>query len=391
MTSPADRSNANAEIGGLYIHVPFCIKKCFYCDFFSVTDMSLRSRYVAALLDELKWAATAYAGMRFDTLYLGGGTPSVLETDALGRIVASAFSAFTVLPGAEVTVEVNPATADRDSLRRYRTAGVNRINIGVQSFQNQNLAFLGRIHSAADAVKTLEWAQTAGFENIGIDLIYGIPGQTEATWRQDLDRAAAHRPEHLSCYTLTYEKGTPLTGELSRGTVIPATDEQVAQLYLTTVEVLAQKGYEQYETSNFARSAAHRSRHNGKYWSFAPYLGLGPSSHSFLPPERLWNKADLAAYLADVEQGRRPVAGRESLTRDQLMIEAVYLGLRLIDGIDVAGFESRFKVKFESLFNRPLTVFADQGLLETSGWRCRLTPRGMLLLDTIASSFVDEF
>lgn len=380
----------NAERGGIYIHVPFCRSKCLYCDFYSVSDVTLQPRYLAALLDEMELAAGVYTGMEFDTLYIGGGTPSVLGADTIAGIIAKAQRTFTILPGTEVTIEINPGTVDFDTLRHYRASGVNRVNIGVQSFQERNLKFLGRIHTAVEAENAVVWSRKAGFENIGIDLIYGLPSQTADAWEQDLARAALHHPDHLSCYTLTYEPGTPLATDLANGKFTPSDEERVAQLYATTVEVLQRSGYEQYEISNFARAVAYRSRHNCKYWSFAPYLGLGPSSHSFIPPERLWNKADLSAYLEELEQGCRPVAGQETLSRNQLMIETVYLGLRLTEGIDIAGFERRFGVNFETLFDRPLTSLAPQGMLEITTGRCRLSPRGMLLLDTIATSFIDQ-
>ena len=381
----------NTDGGGIYIHVPFCLRKCRYCNFYSVSDLSLQPRYLEALFNEMKLAADDHAGMEFDTLYIGGGTPSVLDDDCLADIIASAHTMFAIQPGAEVTIEVNPGTVDRDTFRSYRSFGVNRVNIGVQSFQEHNLKFLERIHTTEEAENALAWARNAGFENIGFDLICGIPGQTVEYWKQDLERAAVHhQPDHLSCYTLSYEHGTPLGRDLAKGRLTPADEDLVAQLYLTTVEVLQRCGYEQYETSNFARNLAFRSRHNCKYWYFAPYLGLGPSSHSFLPPERSWNTADLSAYLEDLEHTRRPVAGREALSREQLMIEAVYLGLRLCDGIDIAGFERRFGVKFETQFERPLSVYAPAGMLEVINGRCRLNPRGMLLLDSIASSFIDR-
>jgi oxygen-independent coproporphyrinogen-3 oxidase len=345
---------------------------------------------MAALLNEMELAAGDHNGMQIDTLYIGGGTPSVLAADALADIIASAHHTFTILPGTEITIEINPGTVDLDVLHRYRASGVNRINIGVQSFQGRNLTFLGRIHTAAEAENTLVWSRKAGFENIGIDLIYGLPGQTVDKWKQDLTRAAVHVPEHLSCYTLTYEQGTPLAIDLAHGKFTPSDEKRVAQLYLTTVDFLERSGFEQYETSNFARSVAYRSRHNSKYWYFAPYLGFGPSSHSFIPPERFWNKSDLSFYCRNLERGCRPVAGRETLSREQMMIEAVYLGLRLTDGVDIAGFERRFGVKFETQFDKPLTVFAPQGMLEITKGRCRLSPRGMLLLDSIAASFIDQ-
>jgi oxygen-independent coproporphyrinogen-3 oxidase len=390
--STLDSLSDKSDYGGIYIHVPFCCRKCRYCDFYSITDLSLQSRFLEALLEEMGLAAaTTYCNrLEFDTLYMGGGTPSVLTRKALERIITSAYHRFTFAPDSEVTIEINPGTLGIDDLRHYRDIGINRINIGVQSFQENNLSFLGRSHTAVEANETLVEARKIGIENIGIDLIYGLPEQTEEDWKVDLDRAVAYDPEHLSCYTLTYEQGTAMTADMERGKFSPATPEHVAQLYLITIEKLKRHGYEQYEVSNFARSIALRSRHNCKYWKFKPYLGLGPSAHSFFFPERIWNKADLNAYLVDIENGRRPLGGQETLTREQLMIETVYLGLRISEGLDMASFERRFGADFETQFNKPLSAYTQKGLLEINNGRCRLNPRGMLLLDSIASAFIDQ-
>ncbi|MGA9479815.1 MAG: coproporphyrinogen-III oxidase family protein, partial [Desulfobacterales bacterium] len=289
----------------------------------------------------------------------------------------------------EVTVEVNPGTVDLDSLQRLRQAGANRLNVGVQSFRARNLAFLGRIHSAIEAERVLAWSHAAGFDNIGIDLIYGIPGQTLDSWKIDLVRALDCNLSHLSCYSLTFEPGTPLEVDLRRGKFTAADEDRVVELYLQALEVLGRGGFEQYETANFARSRGRRSRHNCKYWSFSPYLGLGPSAHSFIEPERFWNCADVDRYIRQLDNGRRPIEESETLTREELMIEAVYLGLRLSDGIDMSAFNDRFGIGFMEHFGAKSAAFELAGLLTTTDGHCRLTPRGMLLLDTIAAAFID--
>ncbi|MFZ0611453.1 MAG: radical SAM family heme chaperone HemW [Desulfobacterales bacterium] len=379
-----------AAAAGLYIHVPFCRKKCRYCDFYSVENFGLQVGYLKALRQEMRLAAAAHPALGFDTLYLGGGTPTVLGAGGVEEIIAAARQAFSLLADTEVTVEVNPGTIDRDSLKRLRQAGVNRLNIGIQSFTDRHLAFLGRIHSAADAGRALAWAHAAGFDNIGIDLIYGLPGQTPADWRLDLLQALDGDLAHLSCYSLTYEAGTPLEMALKSGKFAPAGEDRVAGMYLQALDILAQGGLAQYETANFARSRAHHSRHNLKYWSFLPYLGLGPSAHSFMAPERFWNHADIDLYIRKLGQGRRPIAESERLTREKSMIEAVYLGLRLTDGIDLSAFQERFKTGFMELFGERAAVFDQKGWLTTTAGRCRLTPRGMLLLDAIAAAFIEH-
>jgi oxygen-independent coproporphyrinogen-3 oxidase len=378
-----------AATAGLYIHIPFCRKKCRYCDFYSVTDPSLQSGYLKALQQEMRLAAASHPALSFDTLYLGGGTPSALGIGAVEEIINAARRAFSFLPDTEVTVEVNPGTVDLDSLQRLRQAGANRLNVGVQSFRARNLAFLGRIHSAIEAERVLAWSHAAGFDNIGIDLIYGIPGQTPDSWKIDLVRALDGDLSHLSCYSLTFEPGTPLEVDLRRGKFTAADEDRVAELYLQALEVLGRGGFEQYEIANFARSRGRRSRHNCKYWSFSPYLGLGPSAHSFIEPERFWNCADVDRYFRQLDNGRRPIEESETLTREELMIEAVYLGLRLSDGIDMSAFNDRFGIGFMEHFGTKSAAFELEGLLTITAGHCRLTPRGMLLLDTIAAAFVD--
>ncbi len=235
----------------------------------------------------------------FDSLYIGGGTPSVFDADNIGRIIEAAHRSFNILKDAEITIEVNPETITPEKLKSLRRTGVNRINIGIQSFNPENLNFLGRLHSRSDAGFSGQWAREAGFENIGFDLIYGIPGQTKKAWITDLERALRFEPEHLSCYMLTCEPGTPLDASRQKGRFHPLNDDKISNLFMSTIEYLAARGYAQYEVSNFARidsdSTAkpgfeqNRSRHNRKYWLFAPYLGLGPASHSFKEPERSWN------------------------------------------------------------------------------------------------------
>jgi oxygen-independent coproporphyrinogen-3 oxidase len=374
---------------GLYIHIPFCRQKCRYCDFYSVTDPSLQPGFLKGLQQEMRLAAASQPALNFDTLYLGGGTPSALGIGAVEEIITAARRIFPFLPDTEVTVEINPGTVDFDSLQRLRQAGANRLNVGVQSFRDRNLAFLGRIHSAIEAERVLAWSRAAGFDNIGIDLIYGIPGQTPDTWKIDLLRALDCDLSHLSCYNLTFEPGTALEGDLRRGKFLAVDEDRVAELYLQTLEMLGRGGFEQYETANFARSRSRRSRHNCKYWSFSPYLGLGPSAHSFLESKRSWNCANVDRYIRQLDSGRLPIEDSETLTREMKMTEAVYLGLRLIDGIDMSAFYDRFGIGFMECFGGKSAALEQKGLLTATNGHCRLTPRGMLLLDAIAAALID--
>lgn len=378
---------------GLYIHIPFCVQKCFYCDFYSITDFAQTSSFLAALNREMELAA--HTDLVFDTLYIGGGTPSALEPEAIERIIAAAGTSFDIRSGAEITIEVNPGTVILEDLRRYRQSGVNRLNIGVQSFCDDNLKMLGRIHSPSEALKAIDWARQVGFENIGLDLIYGLPEQDESMWQADLDRAIQLTPEHLSCYQLTRESGTPLDNEVRAGRIRLPAAEHLAKLFKTTIDYLTDHGYHHYEISNFARRSDRngrrwRSKHNQKYWSFAPYIGLGPSAHSYLEPVRHWNHRNVERYMRDIQQGKLPIAQTEALTREQMIMEAIYLGLRTVEGIDTGEFERRFAVDFLKTFQQTIADFEKDGRLEVIDDHCRLTSEGMVLLDGIAAEFTGQ-
>ena len=377
------------EPAGLYIHIPFCIRKCPYCDFYSVTNDSLRQAFYEALLREMEMTA-ADISLCFDSLYIGGGTPSVFEAEEIGRIIANAHKFFHIFPDTEITLEVNPGTVTPEKLRAYRDAGVNRLNIGVQSFQDENLKFLGRIHSSQEAYHAILWAKKAGFENIGLDFIYGIPGQTRQSWISDLQQAVDLKPAHLSSYMLTYEKGTPLEKKCREGLLIPLRDAAVADMFLVTVEFAERHGYAQYEISNFARSDSQRSRHNRKYWSDAAYLGFGPSAHSFIPPLRRRNHRSVEKYIQDIRAGCLPVEEKEILSKEQSIIESLYLGLRKCEGIDIDSFNQKFSADFNEMFGKVILSLTEKELILTDKKYCRLTRRGMLFSDSIAAMFIAQ-
>lgn len=390
---------ATTADAGLYIHVPFCVKKCTYCDFYSVTDLSDVDVFVEAVVHEMQ-LLVGEPPLVFDTLYLGGGTPSVLPPDQIGHLVERARYHFNFRDDVEITIEVNPGTANLSHLRAYRQIGINRINIGVQSFSADTLRFLGRIHTADEAAAAIPAARRAGFANLGVDLIYGIPAQTPEAWQKDLERAAAFTPEHLSCYTLTYEEGTPLWHRKARGEVDPLDENMVGDLFAATQAFLDRHGYEQYEVSNFAKRmpaphqpgsrVSRRSRHNMKYWSGAPYIGLGPSAHSFTPPCRRWNVTDLKDYIARLRNGEPPVEASETLTREQRLTETLYLSLRTVEGIDVPFLEQTFGLDFHDLYGKIVDDLTEQGMIALTGARCALTPKGLRFLDGIAALFVGQ-
>ena len=385
------------EIAGLYIHIPFCVRKCPYCDFYSVTDLSLKPGFLKALIAEMQLVAAE--GLAFDTLYIGGGTPSVYKSDEIGQIITTALKNFDFLPNPEATIEVNPGTVQIAQLMGYREGGINRINIGVQSFYQKNLDFLGRIHTAKEAHRVIEEAHRAGFKNIGLDLIYGLPGQSQKQWLGDLMAAIGYRPAHLACYMLAYENGTPLQRRLKKGRFKALTEDKVRALFDATIEFLEGHGYFQYEISNFARMEKSRrgknaetnvSRHNLKYWTLAPYIGLGPSAHSFIEAQRCWNVSSLDQYIEVVQSGRLPVKEKEKLSCEQQMIEAIYLGLRMTRGIDLAGFKNKFRIDFIDTFKQLTSDLKKDNYIAVSKNHCALTRQGRAFLDSICSMFVGQ-
>lgn len=371
---------------GIYVHVPFCLRKCRYCDFYSATELNQRDAFVAALQREIELVPDPGPA---DTLYFGGGTPSLLDPGQVSAIISAVQARFSFLPDVEITLEANPGTVDEITLADFKAAGVNRLNLGIQSFEDRQLAFLGRIHTASEARQSIEAARAAGFTNLGLDLIYGVPGQTVADLGHAVAEAVACQPEHLSCYLLTYEKGTPLDKARELGQVLLLPEKESAHLFVEIRKLLAASGYRQYEISNFARSKQYYSRHNRKYWNFAPYIGLGPAAHSFLEPVRYWNHRELSVYLSALEQDELPLRAKESLTPGQQMIEAVYLGLRQTTGIRIPAFDQKFAVDFKTLFQAVLSDPGLSELLETEEDFCRLTPQGMLVMDTVVGRFVE--
>jgi len=373
---------------GLYFHIPFCKRKCPYCDFYSVTGRDHLAAFRAALHREI--ALRAAPEMTVNTVYFGGGTPSILSPPAVADVLAAVRTHFNLLADVEVTLETNPGAVGRDDLTRLRKIGVNRLNIGVQSFRDDALCFLGRIHNRAEAGAVIDQARAAGFDNLGVDLIYGLPGQTLSDWVSDLEQALHYRPEHLSCYILTFEPGTPMTCDLERGRLAPLAESRVVDMFETTAAFLAGHGYDHYEISNFARTPDFRSRHNMKYWHFEPYLGFGPSAHSYWGNTRSWNIADLGIYTQRLAQDRRPEDGREVLTREQQVLEALLLGLRLKEGFSIMEFEQRFHLSVETTFGRLLNQLGEEGCLADRPGRCALTKKGMRYHNSISARFAAE-
>jgi len=372
-------------LSGLYLHIPFCIKKCAYCAFCSITNLALIPDYLAALRREMDLNRTERRA--FDTVYIGGGTPSILPVFDLERLLNDVMTAFSITPGAEITLEANPGDITAGLLAALRRAGVNRLNIGCQSFNDDTLAFLGRRHEARQAAEAVRMARDAGFGNLGIDLIYALPGPPEdafAAWLDTLRTALTFQPEHLSCYQLTAEADTPLAGLCRKGDVtLPDLDLQ-ARYFFRTSEILEEAGYRHYEVSNFARGERFQSRHNDKYWTHAPYLGLGASAHSFDGHRRRWNHRSVAAYLEDLAAGRNPVADSEQLTDEQLRLEGLFLGFRTRRGVLLEDFKRRYGQDLLAEKGETLKRLVNNGLLEIRNGFLRPTCAGMAVADSLA-------
>ena len=364
---------------GLYIHVPFCRSKCPYCHFYSTTSLGL----IPDWLEAVKKEGLLYQGLfsSFDTVYFGGGTPSLLSPAALGDLVEFFHNRFCLSEDCEITLEANPGDLDRKTTQELRKTGLNRLSLGVQSFSEEDLMFLGRRHRVPDAVEAIEAGRSAGFENLGIDLIFGLPGQTSAHWQKGLAFALSFEPEHISTYQLTPEEGTPLGNRAAQGRVRLWGDEQSAQSYLETSRILESRGYLHYEVSNFARSEDRISRHNRKYWQQVPYLGLGPSAHSFLNRRRWWNPASLEEYLGRIGGGQKPTAGEEVLSPDQLRLESLLLGFRNREGVAVD------QLRLNPTRRAVLAELEASQKINREKNRLIPTPRGYLLADRLPLFF----
>ena len=383
--------DVNFDAAGIYVHVPFCLSKCPYCDFYSITDLDAIPDYLKALCLEIERCEIALPIV--DTIYFGGGTPSTLTPRQIETIIDRLYKRFTIDPAAEITLETNPGTADPQKLSGFRSAGVNRLNIGLQSLDDESLRLLGRIHDAGQGRDAFDWARKAGFDNLGIDLIYGIPGQSEDRWAFDLSGAVGLGAEHLSCYTLTIEPGTEMSKRIKTGRMASQDEALTGDLFSFTHDFLSRHGYRQYEVSNYARvsdddAIDYRSRHNRKYWNFAPYLGFGPAAHCFLDNRRWWNLRSLLQYLNAVESGLSPIAETESLNRDQQIIEYVYLSLRQTDGIDTDGFKKRFGEDFNGKNENDLAILTTEGLVEQADRKIRATSLGMRFLDRVVDRLI---
>jgi oxygen-independent coproporphyrinogen III oxidase len=370
------------EKAGLYIHIPFCLSKCGYCSFYSIKSTNLIPEYIAALKKEIAYYSAIFSS--FDTIFIGGGTPSLLTANQLDEIFAAINKHYKIDADSEITLEVNPGDISRQYLENLRGICINRLNIGIQSFDDKVLKFLGRRHTAAEATSSIEAARQAGFDNLGIDLIYGIHGMGIKSWENTLRKVVSFAPEHISCYQLSLGENTPLDKIYSaEGWHLP--DENMEhKLFFTTSDELKKSGYIHYEVSNFASRDKFKSRHNQKYWKHVPYLGVGPAAHSFLKNRRWWNKAAAGTYIKDIAAQIMPVENMETLTAEQLSLEALFLGLRTAAGIDLQLYKTRYGRDLLADKKTIIDELIINKLVELKKGFLRPTRAGMAVADSLA-------
>ncbi|MEX2237425.1 MAG: radical SAM family heme chaperone HemW [Dehalococcoidia bacterium] len=376
----------------LYLHIPFCDWKCTYCDFNSYAGLDdLIPAFTRALLREIEISGPRVAGRPVETIFFGGGTPSLLPIADLEQILGRIRDSFGVTENAEISLEANPGTVDREKLEAMRGAGINRLSFGVQSFDDAELKFLTRIHDAETAMRAYEDARAAGFDNINLDFIFGLPGQTQESWQHTLDRAIELRPEHLSLYILTVEDNTPLGHDVARGRVAEADPDFVAGLYESTCGLMSRAGYEQYEISNWSLPGR-QCRHNLTYWRNGDYLGLGPGAHAHVDGKRFAVVRSPQKYIRTmgIEAGAFPLGIHEQVEEVSAaddMADSAWLALRLNEGLDLQEFAGRHGREFAEAFPGAAR-YIDEGLLERVDGRLRLTARGRLLSNEVFAALV---
>ncbi len=404
----ADRNSAEPTVGslGLYVHIPFCETKCPYCDFNTYEGIdTLIPGYTAALCREIGLWGQVLGNPAVETVFFGGGTPSYLPTEHIESIIESIGAAFDVVPKAEVTLETNPDDLTPSKVSTYLKLGINRLSIGVQALQDDLLKMLGRRHSAAQAVEAYRMAQKAGFTNVSIDLMYGLPYQRVYDWERTLGDVGELSPPHVSMYCLTLEEGTPMAGQIESGGLPEPDPDLAAEMYLMAQEVMRNREYRHYEISNWARPGF-ESKHNLTYWRNLPYQGVGPGAHSYLGGLRFSTHRSPRRYISELRNERRPLPSHgmigpevvksvpsvdtvEKIDRHLEMAETMMMGLRLDTGISVEGFEDRFSVEPAGAYGGTIEDLESLGLLETIDGSLRLTPRGRLMGNEVFGRFFE--
>ncbi|HVB63384.1 MAG TPA: radical SAM family heme chaperone HemW [Nitrolancea sp.] len=377
---------------GIYLHIPFCGRICPYCDFNRyIHQEHLMPSYVDALIGEMDLTRAKHGPLRAETIFFGGGTPSLLEPAQVAQIIDGLRQHFAIDPDAEVTLEANPERLDAAKLVGFRAAGINRISLGVQTQQPHGLRVLGRAHKPEVPERALRQARAAGFDNLSLDFIFGWPGQTLDDWRSDLQTMLEWQPEHLSLYSLIVEPGTPYHEAVRTGKLIPVDDDTTADMYEMAIEQLGNAGWQQYEVSNWAREPGLESRHNAIYWRNGQYLGLGAGAHGHIDGIRASKLRLPTKYIASVNAGKLPIDFSETIDAPTAMAETMMLGLRLLqDGVSEPAFAERHGHPLREVYGAQISSLEQLNLLHWDGDRLKLTHRGLLLANDVAERFLPE-
>lgn len=373
---------------GLYLHIPFCLRKCDYCDFYSIpVNNSLLANYVRCLVREGELREGA-GNLPVATIYLGGGTPNLLSAHDIAHLIEALQKSFTVDPKAEISMEANPVRHDTDYFRVVKDSGINRLSLGVQSFNENELNILNRIHSSGDALQTVETLHRVGLTNFNLDLIYGIPGQTLSSWERTLKTAVSCHPAHISMYLLQLNPVTPMARKIKQGELSLLGDDSEAAMYYHALDFLRAAGYEHYEISNLARPGC-RCRHNLIYWQARPYTGLGAGAVSFIMNRRIMNQANVEQYIKSTQGSRLPATELlEEMTVPDLPVDALILGLRLISGINCMDFQKRYGIDIMEVYQQQISNCISNGLLKYANNVIALTEKGYFLSNQVLCQFL---
>jgi len=375
---------------GLYLHFPFCISKCPYCDFnsYQLKEDNQISSYISALYQEINAYSQKLKKSNITTIYLGGGTPTILSGVQIYNILKFCKEKFTIEKDAEITIEANPGTLDGEKLKLLIESGINRLSLGAQSFNNLFLKKLGRIHNTQDIIDSYSFAREIGFSNINIDIMFALPGQTTEDLQVTLKKAVSLKPDHLSLYNLTIKSETEYYKKYKRGKLKLPTEDEEFDMYNWAINFLEESGFEHYEIANFARPHK-RSMHNLIYWQNKPYLGIGAGAYSFIRGYRYMNFKDPVIYIKEVMNGKLPVDNGEKLSLRKRMIETIILSLRTKDGVGYKKFKARFGVNLNDIFPGQIKKLVNLGLLKKDNYRIKLTKKGVFLANTVFREFVD--
>jgi oxygen-independent coproporphyrinogen-3 oxidase len=377
------------RVSSLYVHIPFCASKCYYCDFNSyVSTSDVMERYLDGLDREMEMVAASYEHDPLKTVFFGGGTPTMFDSRQTERMMEMLHRHFRLSEGVEISVEANPGTVDLEKLRVLKDYGANRLSFGVQSFENDLLVKLGRLHDRDAVYQSWELARKAGFDSINLDLMFGLPQQTLEALKRTLDALLALGPEHVSAYALKVEEGTPFYTWHSRGQLILPPEEEETEMYQMVIDAFTGAGYEMYEISNFAKPG-HRSRHNQVYWRNEPYMAAGSGAHGYVGGVRYINQKNVPEYVETTLKGVRPVVETEVIDERMQQEDTMILGLRMMEGVTFARFRERHGVEMLDVFGEVISRFENMGLLTVDAHGVRLTDRGVFLANEVYAAFLE--